>query len=373
MKIKSIETFCTRYVGLVRVTADNGMQGWGQVSAYNADISAMVLHRQVAPWTLGREVAEISQIADLVDFVLEKEHKFPGSYLCRAVGGLDTALWDLHGKLQNKTVCELLGAPPPPSLRVYASSMKRDISPKQEAARFLRLRDDFGFDAFKFRVGAECGRNQDEYPGRTEEIIPAIRKALGDSAALLVDGNSCYRPEKAIEVGRILQDNGISHFEEPCPYWKPEWTKEVTDALDLDVAGGEQDNNLALWNYMIKNRVMNVAQPDICYLGGIVRTLRVVEMAKSAGMPITPHSANLSPVIIFTLHLMGAIKNAGPYVEFSIEEDDYYPWQFGVYDEMPIAEDGKVRIPSEPGWGIRPRKKWLNQSRRQISELERNH
>ena len=373
MKIKSIETFCTRYVGLVRVTADNGMQGWGQVSAYNADISAMVLHRQVAPWTLGREVAEISQIADLVDFVLEKEHKFPGSYLCRAVGGLDTALWDLHGKLQNKTVCELLGAPPPLSLRVYASSMKRDISPKQEAARFLRLRDDFGFDAFKFRVGAECGRNQDEWPGRTEEIIPAIRKALGDSTALLVDGNSCYRPEKAIEVGRILQDNGISHFEEPCPYWNPEWTKEVTDALDLDVAGGEQDNNLALWNYMIKNRVMNVAQPDICYLGGIARTLRVVEMAKSAGMPITPHSANLSPVIIFTLHLMGAIKNAGPYVEFSIEEDDYYPWQFGVYDEMPIAEDGKVRIPSEPGWGIRPRKEWLNQSRRQISELERNH
>ena len=90
----------------------------------------------------------------------EREHKFPGSYLCRAMTGLDTALWDMAGKRAKKSVCELIGGTPG-KLRAYASSMKRDISPRGEAERFERLRDRFGFDAFKFRVGAEYGHDID--------------------------------------------------------------------------------------------------------------------------------------------------------------------------------------------------------------------
>src|SRR5690606_17398950 len=127
------------------------------------------------------------------------------------------------------------------------SSMKRDITPADEAERFKRLRDRFGFDAFKFRVGAECGRDIDEWPGRTEEIVPTIRKALGDGATLLVDANSGFSPARAIEVGRMLQDNGVVHYEEPCPYWEYEQTRQVREALELDVTGGEQDCSLVDW------------------------------------------------------------------------------------------------------------------------------
>lgn len=367
MKIARIETFSTPDVGLVRVTTDTGHQGWGQVSTYHSDIACTVLHRQVAPWVMGRDVSELGQLGDMFDYVFEKEHKFPGSYMCRAVCGVDTALWDLHGKLQGKSVCELLGGTPH-KIRVYASSMKRDITGAEEAERFVRLRDKHGYDAFKFRVGAECGRNQDEWPGRTEDIVPRVRKALGDDVDLLVDGNSCYRPETAIEVGKMLQDNGICHFEEPCPYWEYDWTKQVTDALDLDVTGGEQDNNLTIWKHMIDNNTVDIYQPDICYMGGIERTMRVVDMAQQAGKIITPHAANMSLVTIFTLHLMGAIKNAGPYVEFSIEEGDYYPWQYDIYDDFPVAQEGKVQIPEGPGWGVQIRDSWLEKAHYQVSE-----
>ena len=367
MKIQSIETYSTREVGLVRVRTDDGAEGWGQVSTYHADISAAILHRQVAPWALGFDVSGPARIGALADFVCEREHKFPGSHLCRAVGGVDTALWDLHGKLRGKSVCELLGGTPRP-LRAYASSMRRDISPRDEAERFLRLRDQCGFDAFKFRVGAECGHDRDEWPGRTEEIVPAVRRALGDDATLLVDANSCYSPKRAIETGRMLEDNGVCHFEEPCPYWEPEQTREVARALKLDVTGGEQDNNLTLWRHLTESRAMDVAQPDVCYMGGIARTLRVAEMARRAGMPVTPHSANLSLVTVFTLHLMGAIAGAGPYVEFSIEGADYYPWQDGVYDDMPVVRDGKADIPAGPGWGVRIREDWLRRAKREVSK-----
>ena len=298
MKIQKIETFCTREVGLTRVTSDDGAEGWGQVSTYHADISATVLHRQVAPWALGQDISALDGLGDLLDLICEKEHKFPGSHLCRALGGLDTAIWDLHGKLAGKSVC-----------------------------------------------------------------------ALRDDVALLVDANSCYAPEQAIALGEVLEENGVCHFEEPCPYWKPDWTREVKNALELDVTGGEQDNNLTLWQFLIDSRTMDVAQPDVCYVGGVDRFLRVARMAQAAGMPVTPHAANMSLVTIFTLHLMGALENAGPYVEFSIEEADFYPWQYGIYDEIPVARDGKVEIPGGPGWGIRVRSEWLENAAHAVSEL----
>lgn len=388
MKIVSIESFSTEAVGLVRVRTDDGGEGWGQVATYCADISAAVLHRQVAPYAIGCDVSGVSDVSDisgdrgpggpiggpfgatlgdLTDRIFEREHKFPGSYLCRAIAGLDTALWDLHGKRTNKSVCELLGGTARP-MRVYGSSMKRTITPADEAARLKRLRDEQGYDAFKFRVGAECGRNQDEWPGRTQEIVPAVRQAVGDDVALLVDANSCYRPETAIEIGGLLQDHGICHFEEPCPYWEYEWTKQVTEALEIDVTGGEQDTNLALWKRMIDDRVVDVVQPDICYMGGIERTLRVAKMAEAAGLPCTPHAANMSLVTIFTLHLAGALSNAGPYVEFTIEEADYYPWQYGVFRHFPTVRDGKVQIPDGPGWGVEIESGWLEKAAYQVTD-----
>lgn len=367
MKIQSIETFATEYVCFLRVLTDEGGEGWGQVSTYHADITAMVVHRQIAPYALGADALDIDT---LVDLICEREHKFPGSYLRRALAGLDTALWDLRGKLEGRSVCELLGGTPRP-IRVYASSMKRDITPEDEAARLAQLRDEFGYDAFKFRVGAECGHDIDEWPGRSEAIVPAVRKALGDDATLLVDGNSGYSPARAIEIGRMLQDNGVRHFEEPCPYWELEQTKQVTDALDLDVTGGEQDCDLTIWRRMIDMRAVDVVQPDICYLGGLTRTLRVAKMAADAGLPCTPHSANLSMVTLFTMHLLGAIPNAGPYLEFSIEGPDYYPWQDGLFRGAPYRiTDGKVNIPDGPGWGVEIDPDWLAAADYRISELD---
>ncbi len=364
MKIRKLETFANEFVGFVRLTTDSGDQGWGQVSTYNADITVQVLHRQIAPHALGWDAADIDGIVDLIP---EREHKFPGSYLRRALAGLDTALWDLKGKLAGKSVCELLGGEPRP-FPVYASSMRRDITPEDEAARLAALQDEFGYGAFKFRVGRECGHDADEWPGRTDAVVPAVRRALGNDAMLLVDANSCYTPAKAIEVGRLLEQNGVVHFEEPCPYWRLDWTREVTETLALDVTGGEQDCDMQVWRRMIDMGAVNVVQPDICYIGGLTRALRVAGMAAETGLSCTPHSANLSLVTVFSLHMMGAIANAGPYVEFSIEDLDYYPWQDGLFEPALVACDGRVAIPDGPGWGVEINPGWLSTAEYQVSE-----
>jgi L-alanine-DL-glutamate epimerase-like enolase superfamily enzyme len=366
MKIASLETFANQFVCFVRLTTDSGAVGWGQTSTYNADITAAVFHRQVAPWTLGADALDIEALITRVE---EREHKFPGSYRCRALAGLDTALWDLHGKLAGKPVVELLGGKPR-RLRAYASSMRRDISPAEEARRLVQLRDELGFDAFKWRVAAECGHDIDEWPGRTEAIVPQVARALGDGVAKLVDANSGYSPRRAIEVGRLLESQGISHFEEPCPYWQLAATKQVTDALALDVSGGEQDWDLATWERMIEMRAVDIVQPDIMYMGGLSRTLAVVRRAAAAGLPCTPHSANLSLVTVCTMHLLGAIANAGKYLELSIEGADYYPWQQGLFREDPYqVRDGHVTIPAAPGWGVEINPVWLDAAEHRVSRL----
>ena len=95
--------------------------------------------------------------------------------------------------------------------------MRRDISPADEAARLARLRDELGCKAFKIRLGTPGGRNRDAAPGRSEAIIPAVRKAVGAGIELHADANSCYTPDVAIPMGRRLEDAGYAAFEEPCP------------------------------------------------------------------------------------------------------------------------------------------------------------
>ena len=138
MKIVSIETFTDEKarLGVVRVRSDDGAEGFGEMAHNNADISAIVLHRQIAPIALG---ADPMDAAGLSRRCIEENYKFPGSYVCRALAGLDTALWDLRGKVEGKSVCQLLGGGRT-RVAVYGSSMKRDTTPEQEVQRIAARR-----------------------------------------------------------------------------------------------------------------------------------------------------------------------------------------------------------------------------------------
>ena len=360
-KIASVETFSTNFISIVRVTTDDGLQGYGQVAPYNADITAAILHRQMAPVVLGTDASDIEA---RVDACMIGAHKFPGSYTTRAIGGIDTALWDLKGKREGKSVAALLGSTKTRQA-VYGSSMRRDITPDDEATRLTRLRDKRGFRAFKIRIGNNFGNDVDRWPGRTETIVPTVRKALGDDVELLCDANSGFTPKRAIEVGRMLEDNAIGHFEEPCPYPELEWTAEVAEALSIPVSQGEQEVDLAQFRRMIRMKAADIVQPDVCYVGGISRALQVAQMAQEAGLPCTPHSANLSMVTLFTLHLQAALPNAGHFMEFSIEDA---PWIEGLFASNPFdVVDGHVAVPAGPGWGVEINQSWLANANHQIS------
>lgn len=347
MRIETIETFtCDDQVSMVRIRTDDGAEGIGATSPYLARASAALLHDLLAPAFLGADPWDLEA---LVTETVRREYKFHGTLFFRALCGIDTALWDLLGKATGQPVYRLLGGGLRERIPVYGSSMSRSITPEAEAERMARLVSSHGFGCFKLRVGTPMGRDVDAWPGRTEAIIGTVREALGPDVGLHADANGGFTVARAIEVGRLLEEHGYLHFEEPCPFPQLENTAAVAAALDIAVAGGEQDNALEQFHRMITMPAVDIVQPDIGYLGGVSRARRVALMAEAAGIPCTPHCANRSPLQVFTLHLAAAMPSVQQFQEWSIEDT---PWTEGLYGPVPQVRDGEVAVGAEPGWGI---------------------
>lgn len=365
MRINKIETFSNQNLCVVRISTEDGMIGYGQTAHNYTDITSAIVHRQLSHIVLGQESDDIEGISDMC---IESTYKFYGSYICRAAAGIDTALWDMKAKRSNKSVSQLLGSTKK-FVDVYGSSMDKTISPQQEADRMKKLQEANGFRAFKLHIGNGCGHDKDMYPGRTEDVVKKVRHAIGDRTELYVDPNGAYTVQKAIEMGHFFEEWGIGYFEEPCPFWQMEKSVAVASALNIPVAGGEQDFCLAQWERIINSKAIAIAQPDILYIGGLTRALRVSEMTHEAGLLCTPHNGTFSMLQIFSIHMNSAIKNPHPFLEFSIDQEHLDPWTKDFFFPVMKVRDGKVEVPQEPGWGIVINKDWLEKATYDVSEL----
>ncbi|MFI6347477.1 mandelate racemase/muconate lactonizing enzyme family protein [Streptomyces sp. NPDC050560] len=346
MRIESIETLLRGPLAVVRVRTDDGVEGIGQTAPYEAAHTVRVLHSMVAPVFLGRDPWDVET---LVDTCLRTHYKFPGGFVHRALAGVDTALWDVLGKAAGRPVAKLLGGQARDTVPVYVSSMRRDITPEAEAERLTALVAEHGFGAVKIRVGEAMGRDTDAAPGRTERIVPLMRRELGDTVDISADANGGYSVGRAIRVGRLLEDHGYFHYEEPTPFTELDRCAEVTAALDIPVSGGEQDYALPQFHRMLSERAVRIVQPDIGYIGGVSRARKVAVLAEAAGVPCTPHCANHSLLQLFTLHLATAMPSCVHYQEWSAEET---PWTTGVYEPALRVEQGRLTAPTRPGWGV---------------------
>jgi len=347
VKIESIETWNRDdNLAVVRVRTDDGAEGWGQTSPYMAELSVAALHSLVAPFVLGRDPWDWEAV---VDEFTRARHKNTGTLLWRALCGVDTAVWDLLGKTVGRPVYQLLGGAVRTSIPVYGSSMRRDITPQDEADRMTGLVERHGFRAFKLKVAEMMGRNTDPWPGRSEALVRTVRSALGPDVVLHADANGGYAVPEAVRMGRILEELDFGHYEEPCAWNELESTAEVTRRLDIAVAGGEQDYVLEQFHRMVTMRAVDIVQPDIGYVGGMSRARKVAQMAEAAGLVTTPHCANQSLLQVFSLHLAASQPSVSSFQEWSIEPTT---WTEGVYGPMPEVVDGEVRLGSAPGWGV---------------------
>jgi L-alanine-DL-glutamate epimerase-like enolase superfamily enzyme len=345
-KIASVETFVSGGVCIVRVRTDDGLEGYGQTAPGQPAITASVLHELIVRNYLGQDPFDVAALSDAC---VRAEYKFLGSFLFRALSGVDTALWDLMGRATGRPVYQLLGGKVRDRIPVYGSGMRRDTSPEEETERMTRAVADFGFRCVKAKIGVRNGRDSEPSDGRTAKLVPLLRKELGDSVEISADANGAYSPAQAVRVGRLLEEYRYYHLEEPNPSWELDNMGAVAASLDIPIGAGEQEFSLEIVRRMVAERLVDVIQPDVCYIGGLTRARKVAEIADIAGIPCTPHCSNRSMVQIFTAHFVAAMPACTQFQEWSIEDQSATN---GLYDPVPVPRDGFIELSDRPGWGV---------------------
>lgn len=173
------------------------------------------VHDFVAPYALGKNFSSVADIDAFANTVWRKNYKRTGTVLARALAGVDTALYDLLGKSEKRSVCsltaEVLGGACKQHVPVYGSNGDRHKKPKDIVANAVNNRDKFGVKAFKFQIANRMGADVDIKPNRTEELIPLARQELGPDIKLMVDANGGYdNYSHASRISKLLIEHNYT-------------------------------------------------------------------------------------------------------------------------------------------------------------------
>ena len=343
--IESIELLRKGREHFVRVRSQDGGEG---ISVDNGrmDVLQPILNRLVIPYFVGKDARDWEEHLFGV-YRHGDNYKLQGLALWSPVALVEFAVLDLLGRITGQSLGELLGGVIRTRIPFYVASGRRDTTPEQEVAYLKGLIEQTGAKAVKYRLGGRMSRNEDAMPGRTEKLIPLSRKALGDEIVIHADANSSYDPPQAIRVGRMLEDIQAIHYEEPCPFDNFDATKQVADTLSIPVALGEQESSQWRFQWMIRNRVADIVQPDLFYYGGLVRSRRVARMAEVCDLATTVHLSG-GFGFVYSLHFAACTPRIGPWQEYKKGVETYGQW----FDPPLRIIDGALTVPQGPGVGI---------------------
>jgi L-alanine-DL-glutamate epimerase-like enolase superfamily enzyme len=289
-----------------------------------------------------------------------------------AASGIETALWDIAGKVHDMPVYQLLGSKYRDRIRMYADCHAGEAyrvedgatayadhaaySPAAYAAEAERVVG-MGFTAIKFDLDLPRDNEPDRTNGRLSNaaiaekvaIVEAVRDAVGGSIDLAFDCHWDYSVESAKRLAYALEPYDLMWLEDLIPPENMAAQVEVTQATRTPVATGENRFRVFELSELIAARGVDIITPDPTTVGGLAETMRVADRAEEQYMPVSPHNV-CSPVgTMACVHLAAAMPNFDV-LEFHALEVPW--WEDLLVDAAPIIEDGYITVPEAPGLGI---------------------
>jgi L-alanine-DL-glutamate epimerase-like enolase superfamily enzyme len=311
-----------------------------------------VFNNLLQPFFINKDARDLDLLIEKV-YIYQLNFRLSGMALGVPLATIEFAILDMMGRISGKPIGQLIGDIHHPDVAVYQATEYRE-KPVAESMELIK-RDvaEYNAKALKIKVGGLMFGTTDMYAvgpaGRTEEIIPLVRKTFGDRMVLYADSNGYYSVDEAIRVGRLLEEYRFEFFEEPVPFDWYEETKKVADALKIPVAGGEQEYSLHGFRWLIANDGLQIVQPDYFYFGGMIRSMKVALMAQAIGKPCTPHMTGGDLGFLYMMHFVSALPNALPYHEFKGFKTDII---FECKTSPLNSENGLVKVPTGPGSGV---------------------
>jgi L-alanine-DL-glutamate epimerase-like enolase superfamily enzyme len=349
--IKSIELL--RYKGrfLCRVRSADGAEG---ISVGHSTMSSLypIFLNELRPFFLDKDARDLDLLLEKV-FIYKFNFRLNGMAFGIPLATIEFAILDMLGRIANKSIGQLIGEIRHPRVTVYQATEYREKSVAESLELIQRDVAEYNARAVKIKVGGLMFMTPDIKAvgpkGRTEAIIPLIRKTFGDDMALYADANGFYSVDEAIRVGKLLEDYGYGFFEEPVMFDWYEETQQVADARTLPIAGGEQEYSLHGFRWLIANDGLQIVQPDNYYFGGMIRSMQVARMAQAFGKPCTPHMSGGGLGYLYMIHFVSAIPNAFAHHEFKGLKTDV---PFECKTSPLSVVDGKIQVPTGPGLGV---------------------
>jgi len=337
---------------ICQVTSTDGAEGTSISNNLRMSYLYPIFLQRVAPFFIGKNALNLDTLVDEV-YKYRSNYKFQSYALWVPVATVEFAILDMLGKISQKSIGELIGKIHNPAPGVYLATRFRNLSAEQSIDEAKKIMDNIGYRAVKFKIGEKMGNNAEQVAGRSEKLIALARKEFGTDTWLGVDTNGGYDVQEAIRIGKILQDYNYAFYEEPLPFDWYRATKEVADALEIPVAGGEQEASMRNFRWMIGDDVLQVLRPDMFYFGGMVRSMRVARMAQVRGLQIVPHLSGSGLGYLYAMHFLSAIPNGGSYNPCSISQTDEIVKNIASPTTSLQVENGKFKVPAAPGLGVK--------------------
>lgn len=365
----SQQYYARRTAHLVEVSTDDGVTGWGECFGPGnvAVANAGIVEGVIAPMILGDDPLDRDVLWHRV-YNLLRDHGQKGMPL-QSLSGVDIALWDIAGKVADLPLHKLIGGAHRTQVPVYGYGMmlKRE-STADHIARFVdeaaAIRD-AGFRATKMKLG--LGAKDDV------KLAEAVRRGVGDDFDFMADANHCYTTSDAFYVGRALDDLGAYWFEEPVAPEDLDGYRELRAGLRTNISGGEAEFNRWGWRAILENRGLDIAQPEVCALGGISEYLRVLALCHAHHTPVVNHVWGSAIAVATNLQLLaampplpGGLFPRDPLLEFDTTDnkfrDDLLQDPLDIQGQVK-ATGGYAKVPNGPGIGVEPDRDFLDRFR----------
>lgn len=327
---------CTgRLTSLILVHTDTGQVGIG--SAYShPGLVTIVVKGQLEPLLRGQDPREVEYLWDRM-YAVTRWYGRKGAALS-ALGGLDTAFWDLRGKALGKPVWSLLGGEPT-ACPAYASALlwKPDVEALAEEAAGHLAR---GFRRMKMRLG----RNE----AYDVAAVRAVRRILGKENDLMVDASMRYHVALARRIGKVLDENNVFWYEEPFLPEDIDSFAALRGTVAVRIAAGENEFGVQGFRELIRAHAVDIVQPDASRCGGISEVWRVARMAAAAGLAFAPHSWSDAVAVMANAQVVAAMPNG-----LTVEVDQTgNPFIEELLVEPLRVRDGQISLKHQPGLGL---------------------
>lgn len=349
-----------RTAHLVEVRTDAGITGWGECFGPGpiAVANKGIVEGVIRPMVLGMDPLDRDVIWHKV-YNLMRDHGQKGMPL-QSLSGVDIALWDIAGKVAGLPIHKLIGGAHRTQVQAYGYGMmlrREDVDTL--AARFVDEAAEIkamGFVATKMKIGLG--------PKEDVKLAEAVRRGVGDDFPFMADANHAYTTHDALYVGRALGELNAYWFEEPIAPEDYDGYRELRDKLDVNISGGEAEFNRWGWRGILENRGLDIAQPEVCALGGITEYIRVLALCHAHFTPVINHVWGSAIAVATNLQLLAAMPPMPgglfpwqPWLEFDTTDnkfrDNLLQEPLNIQGQV-AANNGFVQIPQGPGLGVEP-------------------